>query len=41
MENQLSAMILQELSLKHELSSLGRRFNINSLNTGKGNLWSN
>lgn len=32
MENQLSAMTLQELSLKHELSSLGQRININSLN---------
>ena len=32
MENQLSAMILQEVSLKHELSSLGQRININSLN---------
>ena len=32
MENQLSAMTLQELSLKHELSSLGQRINLNSLN---------
>ena len=32
MENQLSAMTLQEVSLKHELSSLGQRININSLN---------
>lgn len=32
MENQLSAMTLQELSLKHELSSLGQRINMNSLN---------
>lgn len=32
MENQLSAMTLQELSLKHDLSSLGQRINLNSLN---------
>ena len=32
MENQLGAMTMQELSLKHELSSLGQRINLNSLN---------
>lgn len=32
MENQLGAMTMQELSLKHELSSLGQRINLNALN---------
>lgn len=32
MENQLGAMTMQELSLKHELSSLGQRINLNPLN---------
>ena len=32
MENQLGAMTMQELSLKHELSSLGQRINLHSLN---------
>ena len=38
MEQQLSAMTLQELSLKHELTALGQRININSLNDWRKNL---
>ena len=32
MEQQLSAMTLQELSLKHKLTTLGQRIHINSFN---------